>query len=204
MPRHVRRGGTTRSRSPPRSETTSAPGRSYRVVRTLMKTSPGSSSVSFRPKYNRLPSPDRDARVSEAGVLIDGSSMRCGADHGALVLGHGRGSVGLASVPDDLDVDHRQPCGPVADAFPGYASKKRQVRCLGTDACQDGTPRREVSPSTRRFVLEPAPRSRSAARLARNHIARSIFTRTCSRPLDPSRNRNGADQFAFLTRCHSR
>ena len=34
----------------------------------------------------RLPSPDKDARVSAPGVLIDGLSMRCGADQGALVL----------------------------------------------------------------------------------------------------------------------
>jgi len=58
----------------------------YRVVRKLTKTSPGSSGVSLRPKYKRLPSPERDARVSEPGVLIEGLSMRCGVDQGALVL----------------------------------------------------------------------------------------------------------------------
>ena len=55
-------------------------------MRVVTKTSPGSSGVTFRPKYIRLPSPDNDARVSDPGVLIAGLSMRCGADQGALVL----------------------------------------------------------------------------------------------------------------------
>jgi hypothetical protein len=33
-----------------------------------------------------VPSPDSDARVSEAGVLMNGLSIRSGADHGAAGL----------------------------------------------------------------------------------------------------------------------
>jgi len=43
--------------------------------------------LSLRPKYKRVPSADNEARVSEAGMLMAGWSIRFGGGHGDAVSG---------------------------------------------------------------------------------------------------------------------